>query len=328
MTKTMMTNKNEISEKHNGVSPSMKRGEYTVDNLCDGLSHKLAYSQEGYPMIFIECSDDKITSSIRLKLFNVNFNKLCKLDESGKCIEQKYTIVKLLSSNKDFQKYFLEVMCLVLNKLPQKPKVEQLKREISKIISLFTASIKISKDTLKGLWAELFVIEQSKNPLYLIKAWHVSTEDKYDFNDGVDKIEVKSTSNEERIHHFAIEQLNPNSGSQLVIASLIVANSGIGKNIFDLVDSISKRISDTAALLKLNEEVMQTIGCHIDEAKEIYFDYTLAKNNMRLYDFKIIPAIALASVPVGVTAVHFASCLKGLPEIDRSKLKGNLHNSI
>ena len=326
--KTMMTNKKDIPEKKSGISSNMKRDEYSVDNLCDGLSHKLAYSPEGYPMIFIECSDEKITSNIRLKLFNVTFNKLCKLSDCGKYIETKYSIVKLISSNRDLKKYFLEVMCLVLNKLPQKPKVEQLKREISKIISLFTVSANISKEAVKGLWAELFVIERSKDPLYLIKSWHVSIEDKYDFNDGIDKIEVKSTSNDERVHHFAIEQLNPNKDSQLMIASLIVVNSGIGKNIFDLVDSITKRISDTKALLKLNEEVLQTIGCHIEEAKVMNFDYTLAKSNVRFYDYKVIPSIALSSVPDGVTSVHFSSSLKGLQEVDHSKLKGNLFNSI
>lgn len=324
----MMTNKKDISKTRNEMSSTMKRDEYSVDNLCDGLSHKLAFSPEGYPMIFIECSDEKITSNIRLKLFNVTFNKLCKLSEDGKYIEKKYSIVKLISSNSDLKKYFLEVMRLVLNKIPQRPKVEQLKREITKVISLFTASANISKEAVKGLWAELFVIERSQNPLYLIKSWHVSVEDKYDFNDGIDKIEVKSTSNEERVHHFAIEQLNPNKDSQLMIASLIVVNSGIGKSIFDLVDSIMKRISDTNALLKLNEEVLQTIGCHIEEAKEMCFDYTLAKNNVRFYDYKTIPSIAQSSVPEGVTSVHFTSCLKGLQEVDHSKLKGNLFNSI
>lgn len=323
-----MSSKTTETEKGMRFSPNMKSDEYSVDNLCIGLSHKIAFSPEGYPMIFIECSDETITSNIRLKLFNVTFNRMCRLSDNGKIIETKYSIIKLLSGNNDFQKYFLEVMSLVLKKLPQKPKAEELKRELTKIISLFTASATISKEAVKGLWAELFVIDRSKDPLYLIKSWHVSTEDKYDFNDGIDKIEVKSTSNDERVHHFAIEQLNPNKDSQLLIASLIVVNSGIGKSIFDLVDSIAKRVTDTNALLKLNEEVMQTIGSHIEEAKELCYDYTLAKNNLRYYDYKDIPSISPFNVPSGVTSVHFASCLKGLKELDLSNVKGNLFNSI
>ena len=186
----------------------------------------------------------------------------------------------------------------------------------------------ISKEAVKGLWAELFVIERSKNPLYLLKSWHVSTDDKYDFNDGTDKIEVKATSNDERMHHFAIEQLHPNTDSQLLVASLIVVNSGLGTGIFDLVDSISSRVTDTDALLKLNEEVLQTIGSHIDEAKELKYDYTLAKDNLKFYNYKDIPAIAMQDVPMGVSSVHFASCLKGLDAVKLRKMSGNLFNSL
>lgn len=162
----------------------------------------------------------------------------------------------------------------------------------------------------------------------MLKSWHVSTEDKYDFNDGVDKIEVKATSNEERIHHFAIEQLNPNKDSQLLIASLIVVNSGLGTDIFDLVDSISSRVTDTEALLKLNEEVLLTIGSHIEEAKELKYDYNLAKDNLKFFNYKVVPTIKLKDVPLGVSSVHFASCLKDLDTVKVSNLSGNLYNSL
>ena len=48
------------------------------------------------------------------------------------------------------------------------------------------------RKTIQGLWAELFIIERANNPEYLIQSWHSSSEDKFDFNDGQDKIEVKA----------------------------------------------------------------------------------------------------------------------------------------
>ena len=71
--------------------------------------------------------------------------------------------------------------------------MKDLKIEIEKLINLFTKFSKPALKTIQGLWAELLIIEQSKNPDYLIQSWHSSTTDKYDFNDGIDKIEVKST---------------------------------------------------------------------------------------------------------------------------------------
>lgn len=325
----IMSNREDLYKKFIDLSPiNGENKEFTVDTIIEGRPHKIGVSPEGHVMIFVECSDEKVTSNIKLKMFNVTFNRLCKLNNHDNTVEKKYGIIKLISNNIDIQKYFLDVMCIVIKKLPVLPKVEQLKREVSKVVSLFTSMPQISKEAVKGLWAELFLIERSSNPLYLLKSWHVSTEDKYDFNDGVDKIEVKSTSNEERIHHFAIEQLHPNKESQLLIASLIVVNSGLGIGIFDLVNSISSRINDTDALLKLNEEVLQTIGCHIEKAKEIKYDYTYAKDNLKLFDYKVVPAIDLKDVPLGVSSVHFASCLKGLDDVKVSKLSGNLFNSL
>ena len=325
----IMNKKEELYRKFIDLSPNNGDSkEFTVDTIIEGRPHKIGISPEGHVLIFVECSDEKVTSNIKLKMFNVTFNRLCKLNNRENTEEKKYGIIKLVSNNSDIQKYFLDVMCIVLKKLPTLPKVEQLKREVSKVVSLFTSMPQISKETVKGLWAELFVIERSKNPLYLLKSWHVSTEDKYDFNDGIDKIEVKATSNEERIHHFAIEQLHPNKESQLLIASLIVVNSGLGKGIFDLVDSISSRVTDTDALLKLNEEVLQTIGSHIEEAKEYKYDYTLAKDNLKYYNYKDIPAIDIKNVPLGVSSVHFSSCLKGLDAVKLGKLSGNLFNSL
>lgn len=326
---TTMNEKEKLYNKFIKLSPSNgESDEFTVDTIIDGRPHKIGISSDGHVMIFVECSDEKVTSNIKLKMFNVTFNRLCKLNNCDNTEEKKYGIITLLSNSSDIQKYFLDVMCIVIKKLPVLPKVEQLKREVSKIISLFTSMPQISKEAVKGLWAELFVIERSKNPLYLLKSWHVSTDDKYDFNDGIDKIEVKATNNDERIHHFAIEQLHPNKDSQLLVASLIVVNSGLGTGIFDLVDSITSRVTDTDALLKLNEEVLQTIGSHIDEAKELRYDYALAKDNLNFYNYKDIPTIAMQDVPMGVSSVHFASCLKGLDAVKLNKMSGNLFNSL
>ena len=326
----MIEGRDNIYKKFVGLKPlkADMTDEYSVETICSGLPHKLGITPTGYPMIFVECSDDKVTSDIRLKLFKVSFNRMCRLKEGDNTMDKKYSIIQLNSDREDFQKYFLEVMHLVLLKLAVKPKVEQLKHEVSKIVSLFTAPATISKDVIKGLWAELFLIERAKDPLYMINSWHISPEDKYDFNDGYDKIEVKATSNEDRIHHFAIEQLHPNKDSQLLIASLIVVNSGLGKDVFDLVDSISSKVSDIDALLKLNEVIMNTIGSHIEEVKGVKFDYILAKDHIKFINYVDIPKIKLSDVPLGVSAVQFTSSLNGLHDVNPNIMSGKLYKSI
>lgn len=88
----------------------------------------------------------------------------------------------------------------------------------------------------------------------------MSADDKYDFNDGKDKIEVKSTGNLDRVHMFALDQLNPNTGSELAIVSVITVRSGQGVNVFDMMDAISEKGVTNEQMSKIQEIAYLTIG--------------------------------------------------------------------
>lgn len=302
---------------------------FYVENVSSKMPHKLGCSQEQYPVFFVETCDDTATTNISLKQFAVNFNQVCNFkDEDGTIKSKKYTIILLQSLESDIQKYFLDVIYIVLKKLPTKPTVKSLKHEIAKVVSLFTTPPAFSKEVIKGLWAELFVIACSKNPLYLINSWHVSPEDKYDFNDGIDKIEVKATKNQERVHTFSIEQLNPNRDSKLVVASVIVISSGQGFNIFDLIDAISDKVTDVDAVLKLKEVSYQIIGPHLEATRKVRFDATMAANTLNFFNHFDVPSISMSVIPIEVSNVHFSSCLKDVLPADLSRTDSKLHQSL
>lgn len=312
-----------------GIEPAESNEKcFAVEQINATLPHRLGCSYERFPIFFVECSDEMSTTNIDLKLFSVNFNQVCNLNERGSSICKKYTIILLKSLESDMQKYFLDLIYIVLKKLPAKPTVLALKRELAKVISMFTAPPTFSKDIVQGLWAELFVIACGKNPLYLINSWHTSPEDKYDFNDGIDKVEVKATRNHDRIHTFAIEQLNPNKDSKHLIASIIVVPSGQGSNIFDLIDAISEKVTDNNAILKLKEVAYQTIGPHLEESKKIKFDISMAVNTYKLFNHYDVPAIPISSVPSEVSNVHFSSCLKDVVSVDTTTLQSKLHQAL
>lgn len=301
---------------------------FSVENI-PSLQHKLGCSQDSYPVFFVECCDDTPSTNINLKQFTVNFNQVCNLrNDEGDTISKKYTIILLKSLESDIQRYFLDLVYIVLKKLPTTPTVANLKLEIAKVISLFTAPPAFSKEVVKGLWAELFAILRGNDPLYLINSWHVSPDDKYDFNDGIDKVEVKATKNQERIHTFSIEQLNPNKDSKLLIASVIAAPTGKGSNIFDLIDAISERVTDVDALLKLKEITYETIGPHLEESKKLRFDVSMAMNTYKLFNHFDVPSISLSAVPMGVSNVHFSSCLKDIKPADITSSESMLHKAL
>ena len=219
--------------------------------------------------------------------------------------ENIYTIVSLKTTNIDFQRYFIEVVCLMLKQMPNNPTQKQIKTEIQKLVELFSRFTQPPKKTIQGLWAELLIIDQAKKPEYLIQSWHSFSEDKFDFNDGHDKIEVKSTSQLRRVHHFAYEQLNPNKNSNLIIASVFVIQTGKGKSIFDLKESIFKKVTNLQLQLKLNEVIFQTLGNDFEKIFDVYYDYQQAIDTLEFYDGKDIPNIKKEQIPAEITNVHF-----------------------
>jgi hypothetical protein len=300
------------------MASDMEEGSFRASCLSNESPHRVGCSNEGYPIIFVECEDRERVSDIKLSMFSVLFNRKCSLvDVDKKTLSEKnFTIIQMNSDDQDLIKYFFQVMAIVMQKFSHLPKVKLLKDEISKVIEIFSLQHSFSRELVRGLWAELLVIERSSNPEYLINAWHEKPEDRYDFNDSIDKIEVKSTSGDCRAHVFSLEQLYPNDSANLLIASVFVNATGIGVTIFDLVDMISLRISDNRCHLKLMEVVLKTIGPHVNECANIHFDYNFASDTLKFFDSKSIPAINKENVPPCVSAVHFRSNLTDVASID------------
>jgi hypothetical protein len=203
-----------------------------------------------------------------------------------------------------------------------------LKVEVDKLINLFSKFSQPAIKTIQGLWAELLIIEQSYNPDYLIQAWHSSSTDKFDFNDGVDKVEVKSTSKSRRIHNFSIEQLNPNKNSNLIIASIFTVETGIGDSVFSLVESIVRKLKDKQLSFRINEIIAQTLGKDFEKAFDIFYDYQLAIDSIAYFDSCDVPSINTNNIPKEVKNVRFESDLTDLPCLKKNQAKSVLHKSL
>lgn len=294
-------------------------------------NHKLGISQNGQPMFFIKCDENTQAKSLdtNLESISVQFSRQCQLlNKRGKIEEDIYTIISLKSDSDYLQEYFLKIVFVLINNISDKPLLKDLKIEIEKLINLFTKFSKPALKTVQGLWAELLIIEQSKNPDYLIKSWHNSTSDKYDFNDGIDKIEVKSTVKSRRIHTFSLEQLLPNSKSKLIISSIFAIETGTGTNIVDLMEIIESKIKDKNLAFRLNEMVANTLGKDFEKSFDIFFDYKFAIDSIQHYDSVDIPTINKSNIPSNIMNVRFDCDLTDLKTIGKIKTKSKLHNSL
>ncbi len=176
--------------------------------------------------------------------------------------------------------------------------------------------------TVNGLWAELFLIENSTNPKELINYWHNIPEEKFDFNAGIERIEVKSSSNFERKHIFSSEQLNPPSDTQVLIASIFLKQHNSGNSIQFLIDRISEKIDyDFGTVEKLNTIVFRTLGSSLEYSIGVKFDYDIAQQSLRFYRHQDIDKIEKVHIPNNVSEVKYKSDLTSIKAIELNKLK-------
>lgn len=314
--------KEEIGSKSNG---------FTIAPLPLVKNHKIGVSTDGMPLFFIKCEDSTTVKNLdyNLEFISVQFNRECQLLSNNKQVANGfYTVISLKTDSVDLQDYFLEVVYFVIKKLSISPKLKDLKIEVEKLITLFSKFSKPPQKTIQGLWAELLVIEQSKIPSYLIQAWHHASKDKFDFNDGIDKVEVKSTSMSKRIHNFSIDQLNPNENSNLIIASVFAVETGLGKSILDLVKLIDEKVKNDDLLFRINEVLAETLGKDFEKMFEKFFDYQLAVDSLAFYESQSVPKIESSIIRLEISNIHFDSDLSGIEPLSKVKTKSLLHKSL
>jgi hypothetical protein len=291
--------------------------------------HKLGITENGCPIFFIKCDnkDKKKYPSYNLGI-DVDFGEDCNIANGNKKIIGKYTLITLKENSENLLPYFLDIVLIVVKSIPPNSSLKLVKSEIDKLVEMFSNMLGKGTGDIQGLWAELLIIELSKNPEYLVSSWHVVKTSLFDFNNGEDKLEIKSTKNNERKHTFSLNQLIPNKSSNLIIGSVLVAITGQGKNVFDLIDSIETRVQDKNLIFKLQRIIFETLGKNINEAHNIYFDYNSAKDSVAFFDINDIPKLNTSSIPLEISNIHFDCSLNNLKNANLKTYKSKLYKVL
>lgn len=308
---------------------------YNVISI-EGMRHKLGRSEEGFPKFFVNTGNPSSgIHNIMGELLSVEYNvDCCLVDSDGKSLESTFAIITLRSQDEALQQLFIEVFTLMLKTLKEVPENYELSLKIEGLLSIFSALKRKPIHKIQGLWAELLLIDLSKSPEVVAKAWHNSAGAKYDFTMGCDKIEVKSTSSEDRVHSFSLDQLNPSSSSNLLIASVVVRESAEDENglsVIDLYKKICSRVKDTEARIHLYNVILNTLGDEYDKSINVFFDYSQGKDSLEFYDYRDVPKIKKEDVPQLVTGVKFSSNLSHLESAFKKNydyLNNNLFQAI
>lgn len=296
-------------------------------------SHRIAVDYDSNPVLLLSTQrpeSNKFLKNFKLKYLQMEQNVECKIIENTKNSFENFTVITFTCSDRNMQEYFLRVSETLISTLGVRPKQQELFEAINRFVEIFRALSDAPTKTIFGLWTELFLINNSSNPSVLLNYWHNFPEEKFDFNSGIEKIEVKSNSNFERKHIFSSEQLNPPADSKVLVASIFIRHHNQGQTIQDLIDEISFKVQDNYLINKLHNVIFKTLGSALEQSLKIKFDNSVAKDSLKFYLCEEISKIKEYDIPSEVSEVRYKTDLSLISSVEVDKLndKANLFNSL
>jgi hypothetical protein len=274
---------------------------------------------------FGEQSPDQ--TPIELENLKVSHNLHCVINPgSGSAEDGIFTVIHYNGKDDETVWYFLELIESVLQSLGSDPDRGAVNSAIERIALLFIELTKTPKKTIQGVWAELLVISKARHPGLLVDSWHVTPEDRYDFswsNDSVSqRIEVKSTRQQTRLHSFSLEQLWPVGSAEVVVASVLLEEVASGCTISDLCNEIESASGVKSSQLEKIMRILQdTLGLAWAKRDSVAYDRAQARQSLKFYQSHHVPSVDPAT-PVEVRNVSFQADLTNAPPLSLHDIAG------
>lgn len=277
--------------------------------------HRIAKDALGRPC-FVVTSRAYGAPPAPVELQNLSFRPLvrCEIrDIDGRTVDGIFTLITYTGTQPPVRSLFLRVLGELLETLGDECSTSELSYRFEGLVSLFAALVRPQRKTIQGLWAEMLLISVASDPSALVNAWHSEPTDRYDFNSGSQRIEVKSALGSVRRHHFGLVQLTPPPGTRAIVASVLVQRSGGGTSIQDLWRRIRDQVrSSRESALRVDHVVAESLGDGVVAALDTSYDEESATDSISFISIHDVPRVPGPLSPA-ISDVHFSVDLSGLP---------------
>jgi Putative PD-(D/E)XK family member, (DUF4420) len=310
-------------------------GDVYIARLMDGRPrYRLAKDPNGNPVLLVAPEPSShARGAPPLELHNLSFRPRCvcrvRVEGTAESVET-LAVLKCTTDDPLLREYFLRSLSGTVAALPVIPTEEDISVAVAKLVELFRALEAPPRTSLQGLWCELFLISRAPNIRQAAVAWHADPSALYDFVAGRQRVEVKSTLGPHRTHQFRLEQLLPPHGTDVVIASFLLKESGRGISIGELCDKISVRHELSVSLRnRLSQILALALGRDWRKTRRVAFDPDAALNGLHLYNATVVPKVD-PNLPVEVSEVRFKSELTDTPPLSRADVvqRGGLFKAM
>jgi putative PD-(D/E)XK family protein DUF4420 len=288
--------------------PGRAEGQLVFSATPDPIwgSHRLAKAPDDSPFLLIATRPEgQVPPPLRLRHLAVHHRAKCTiLGPRGTATEETYTLVGCVEAEPAIRDYFLGSFERLLPLLGEEPAAANVNDMLVNLVELFRLLEEPARCSIQGLWAELVVIAEASDGPRLLRAWHATPTDLYDFNEGGDRLEVKSSSGSRRVHHFRLEQIRPLDMGRVFVASVLVRPAGAGDSVPELAERIRRRLSDSILEQKLFRVIAESLGEDWPRAAQARFDLRAARDSIAIYEAAAIPAVD-SPASTAVTEIRF-----------------------
>ena len=307
--------------------PTGKKNDlYTTEKIFK-KNHKIGKNFKDQPsLLFNSKKSTGINNNYLGKNIHLRFDIPCIIETGEDKLKENYSILSCISEDKQIKKIFLEVCETTFSNIGEEPTNKEINEITETIIDLFK-DLPNSKNDLLGLWGELFLIVSSDDQIKCLEAWHNHSDDKYDFYDHSEALEVKTTTQRDRKHEFRHHQLISKIKDHYIASIMTKMDNTNGYSIIDLYNTILKNKLSIELKNKLSSIYYKIIGSTPDETLNDYkYDYDFAKRNL-LY-FNVSDISTLSNLDQSITNIEYTMDLsqkQNLENLSKDKFTSYLH---
>lgn len=199
---------------------------------------------------------------------------------------------------------------IVFEYLFKKITVPQEERELLDLINSIETYFKITPDRdthnlQVGVYGELLFIDNMYSHGYeaILEKYHKNFYSKHDVEiDDKNRIEIKTTESNKRIHRFRHDQIHRDD-INVTVASYILEESQEGQSLFDMFQNIIELYVDMPDSVIELRKLMKRCGVSEDDPG-ISISLEKARNDEKLFDAKNLPQL-VENIPGGVSGIEY-----------------------
>ena len=305
-----------LFEKYKKLKKPKDKNQYRFDtlNLKKSKNHFIGINGLEHVALLFSTTNPKGKEE-NIQNLKLNHGVKAAIKYKGKETKKKFSILRCTSKDEKLKEIFLSSLDNTVENISDNVSEKEIYDRTKNLIELYKKISRNKNNDLTGFWGELFIIKYLNSKELLVEAWHPDTNDTFDFFIRNQALEIKTTTSNDRKHHFSYEQLN-STNNMIVVGSVMLRKSRSGVSLLELKNDIIKKINKKHLKEKLQEiyDIMTGLKTQteLDNAKYIC-EY--AEDNIKFFDSKKVPRIKETPMH-GIKNIKFESNLNGVESIN------------